>query len=48
MSRMPMLSWREVEAVLKRAGFGLIDKKVAILLYHPRLTARVILPGIKR
>jgi predicted RNA binding protein YcfA (HicA-like mRNA interferase family) len=45
MSRMPMLSWREVEAVLKRAGF-LFDRQKGshIVYYHPQTNRTVVLP----
>jgi len=37
---MPMLSWREVEAVLKRAGFKFDRQKGS----HPQTNRTVVLP----
>jgi predicted RNA binding protein YcfA (HicA-like mRNA interferase family) len=45
MSRMPMLSWLEVEAVLKRAGFKFDRQKGShIVYYHPQTNRTVVLP----
>jgi predicted RNA binding protein YcfA (HicA-like mRNA interferase family) len=45
MSRLPMLSWREVEAVLKRSGFMLDRQKGShIVYYHPQTNRTVVLP----
>jgi len=45
MSRMPMLSWREVEAGLIRAGFKFDRQKGShIVYYHPKTNRTVVLP----
>jgi predicted RNA binding protein YcfA (HicA-like mRNA interferase family) len=45
MSRLPMLNWRDVEVVLKRAGYIFDRQKGShVVYYHPQSNRTVVFP----